>query len=506
MELNLHIIAEDLAAYRPKSRIEEDYDVRRLRFPALFDGNKTKRSLLYIVESSLLTPSNIELIGEGSSLLIIGTPPTRLLKKPCNLIWIEKGAELSRVFSEVVELFSVYEIWGGRMLNALISKKQLKRLGELASPIVKRPLYLIDSHLQMVFSVVDEELYKLPHDYLLQVIDNNNPALGIFALDRFYDDALTHRKPFLLPRSRSYGTLVQNIFVDSHLVATLSFDEVGEAFTKRDYALLVILAEFIANGITYHDEWNTSAPQLLDGQIQLLLDGQQPDREELATALKTMGWTVEDAYYCIVAAPLNPLYPSGLLAAAARHTCAQASHMIYAIYDHNIVFIVNADHSTLSHDDTISLLATELERLLLYLGESNIFNFFQMLGAHYRLAVAAQALGSQIDPDKMIYHFQDYFMAYLISRAKESMPLEAMIPRGLIQLKRYDEKYGTDFVHVFRVFLKHDMRIASAARELYLHRNTLSHKIAQIKFITRLDFENNPDVRLSVSVALSMME
>ncbi|MDR2197223.1 MAG: helix-turn-helix domain-containing protein [Coriobacteriales bacterium] len=506
MELNLHIIGEDLKRYRPQSRIEEDYGVRRLRFPALFDGNQTKRSLLYIVESGLLTPDNIELVTEQSSLLIIGKPPSRLLKKHCNLVWIEKGARLSQIFSEVVELFSTYETWSDRMLNALISKKQLKRLGELAGPVVKRPLYLIDSHLQMLFSVVDRELYQLPRDYLQPSIDNNNPALGVFALDRFYDDALTHRKPFLLPENRSYRTLVQNIFVDSHLVATLSFDEVGGGFTQRDYALIVILAEFIANGISYHDEWNTSAPQLLDEQIHLLLDGRQPNAEELSSALRTMGWMIEESYYCIVATPLNPLYPSGLLAANARHACAQASHMIYAIYDHTIIFIVNADHATFSHDEIVELVTSELDRLLVQLGVSNIFNGFAMLGVHCRLARAAQQLGSQQDPDRAVYRFQDYFLAYLVARVKESTPLEAIIPRGLLQLKRYDEKYGTDFVHVFRVFLKNDMRIASAARELFLHRNTLSHKISQIKFITRLDFENDPDVRLSALIALNMME
>jgi hypothetical protein len=506
MELNLHIIIEDLAGYALQSRIEEDYDVRRLRSAALFDGNATRRGLLYVVEASLLTSEDIRKVTEQSSLLLIGRPPRALLKKSCNLAWTENLVPFSRLFSDVVTIFTDYELWNNRMMRALITKKHLRYLGELASPLIRRPLYLIDSHLQMVFSVVDEESYEVPSDYQMPVIDNNDPGLGIYALDRFYDDALAFHEPFLLSTEQRYGTLVQNIFIDEHLVATLSFDEVGGAFTKRDYALIVVLGDFIRSGITYRDEWNTSVPQLLDEQIHILLSGSRVDLEDLDVALKSLAWLTEETYYCLIAVPLNPLYPSGLLAATAKLACARASHMIYTIHDERMVFIVNADHATISQQETAELLVEELGRLQVRIGVSNIYGQFWSLSSHYRLAVVAAEIGSETKPDEPYYRFEDYFMEYLFFCCKESTPLEAVIPRGLLQLKRYDEKYRTDFVNVLHVFLRHDMRTATAARELFLHRNTLSHKISQIKFITRLDFENDPDVRLRLLVALKMLD
>jgi hypothetical protein len=506
MELNLHIIVEDLGEYEPQSRIEEDYDIRRLRFPALFDGSETRRSLLYITETALLTPENMEKVTAQSSLLILGRPPRQLLKRSCNIIWIEADVALTRLFSEVVEIFSTYEIWGNHMQDALISKRRLKYLGSLASPLIRRPLYLIDSHLQMVFSVIDDEYYALPEDYLPPMLDNNDPALGVFALDRFHSDASTHHRPFILPTLRSYRTLVQNIFLDKHLIASLSFDEAGGCFTKRDYALITVLADFISKSLTYHDEWNTSIPRLLDGQVHELLDGRHPHAEDLDRALKALAWLPEEAYYCIVAVPLDPLCPRGLLAAAAKHICAEASHMVYVIHDRRMVFIVNADHSTLSQEESIELLLRKLDKLQVRIGASSIFNHFWLLGSHYQLALATQRIGAQREPEKPYYRFEDYFMENLITAVRRSIPLEAIIPRGLVQLKRYDDQYGTDFVKVLRVYLKHGMRNASAARELFLHRNTLANKISQIQFITRLDFEDDPEVRLSTLIALHMME
>jgi DNA-binding PucR family transcriptional regulator len=108
-------------------------------------------------------------------------------------------------------------------------------------------------------------------------------------------------------------------------------------------------------------------------------------------------------------------------------------------------------------------------------------------------------------PTPRVPIFEEHILDDRILKCNEATPLEAVIPRGVVQLKRYDEKYGTDYVQTLWVYLRHDMRVAPAARELFLHRNTLTHKIAQIKFITRLDFENDPEVRLRTLIALRMM-
>ncbi|MCL2339564.1 MAG: helix-turn-helix domain-containing protein [Actinomycetia bacterium] len=506
MEINLHVIVEDLIAYRPKSHLVDEYSVRRLRFPVIYDGQKTRRSLLYILEATSLSAEAIDNIVDNSSLVVIGEPPKTLLDKPVNLVWVSQSVSLPKLFNEIVEYFSMYELWENHIQRALISKKRLKRLAELSAPIVRRPMYLIDSHMQTIFANIDEEAYDLPLGYQNPVIDNNNPSIGIYALERFQEKSYSFTTPFVLPTHNGYRTLNQNIFIENSLAGTLSFDEIGGPFTNRDMTLITLLADYIANGMTFHEEWNTSAPKQLDVQVHRLLENQVTVLEETDAALKSIAWGMDNAYYCIVAVPLNPLYPNGLLAAAAKHTCTRTSQTIYTVHEHRMVFIVNADHSTLAQNETLDILATELEKLNVYIGVSNIFNGFWGLTNQYNLAVAACELGPQRHGARPYYRFEDYFMDYVVSVCKSSTTLESIIPRGLIQLKRYDEKYETNMLHILGVFLKHDMRIASAARELFLHRNTLTAKISQIKFITRLDFEDNPEIRLQTLVALYMMD
>jgi hypothetical protein len=561
MELNLHIIAGDLAQYAPEERIEEDYPVRRLRFPALFDGTETQPNLLYIVEAGLLTPENLEMITEGSSLLVIGKPPRALFKRPCNVIWVSASVALSKLFSQVATLFGTYDLWGEQLHTLLITKKRLSHLAEISLAIIRRPIHLVDSFLQVLFSVTGEDGAVPDASEHRLVIDNDDPALSILTLDRFSEGAYTRDEPFILDRrgrgSNSVGgssgssggrtaggapgsggsggsgvaggtgsggaldrsaLLSQNIFIGGHLVATLSFERGASPFTKRDYSLLLIMADFLKNGLTYREEWNTSAPRAVDGMIQLLLAGSQVSEARIDASLKAMAWHESDAYYCMVAVPDNPLYPSGLLAATAKRVAANSSQMIYAINQNTMVFIVNADQATLSQDEILEMMVAQLDHLETAIGVSNIFDGFHFLKEHYDLALVAQQLGSahdlasqtsqanQTSQARNKYHrFEDHFMDYLILKCRESTSLSAVIPRGLVQLCRYDRQYGTNLVHVLAVFLRYDMRVAPAARELYLHRNTLTSKVSQIRFLTRMDFENDPEVRLSLMVALRML-
>ena len=292
-------------------------------------------------------------------------------------------------------------------------------------------------------------------------------------------------------------------------MATLSFGLAGTPFSKRDYALLLVMADALKNGLTYMEEWNTSAPRAVDAMLQLLLAGEQIQESGIDTTLKKMAWHEGDTYYCIVAVPNNPLYPSGLLTATAKRTAAQIKQMIYTVYQNTMVFIINADQSTLAQDETLNLLVTQLEHLETSIGVSNIFDGFHLLKSNFDLAMAAQRIGSASDAaygtTRPYHRFETHFLDFLIQKCRESISLEAVIPRGLVQLRRYDQKYGTNLVHILAVFLCHDMRVAPAARELFLHRNTLTSKISQIRFLTRMDFENDPEVRLCLMVSLKMI-
>ncbi|MDR0500857.1 MAG: helix-turn-helix domain-containing protein [Coriobacteriales bacterium] len=562
MELNLHIIADDLLKYAPNYNsqlsIKEDYHIRRLRFPALFDGSKTHHNLLYIAQSKLLTEESIACINLKTSLIVIGRPPKSLLSKDVNLIWVDPETSLSELFAKVTELFNEYSLWFDSLQDVLVTRKRLNQLAELSIPIVRRSIYLVDSFLQTVFATSPSEnvitadaFSALGTDVCTdatidgiktrdanKLLDNNNPALSALTIDRFSANANASETPFILADLNSHSTLLsKNIFLEGHLVATLSFGQkpdgsgnIGikndsknnsktdsrsnskinsknnnDCFTKRDYALLLILADVLKKAMTYKEEWNTSATQSVHKLVHILLSEQKPHLEVIDAALKTMAWQIDDAYYCVVAVAGNLYYPMGLLSASAKRVCAICPQTIYSIYEDKIVFIVNAEHSTLSQEETLDLIVQRLAHLELDFGVSNIFNGFWSLHDHYRLAIAAIEFGTKKSTAVSYHRFESHMMDYLIQKCRESTSLDSVIPRGLIQLRRYDQKYGTNLLNILKVYFKHDMRIALAAKELYLHRNTLTAKIAQIKFLTRMDFEADPEIRLSIMVALRMM-
>ncbi|HBT94993.1 MAG TPA: hypothetical protein DEB24_02290 [Coriobacteriia bacterium] len=507
MELNLHIIAEDLGIDNDRRRISEDISVRRLRFPALFDGGPIKSNLLYVVEAAVLGGDMLSLVTENSCLLILGEPCRELFDTTGNFVWMDDPEALSKVFSRLVELFLTYNSWESELNQVLVSKKKLKNIGAISAPIIKRPLFLIDSYMQVVFEVVDEACCDLPEDYRKPVMDNNNPMMGVFALERFSDEAVVRRHSFTVSDDSKTRMLCRNIFVSEHPIATIFFDEVGGSFTERDYSLIGILAEALEGGMTYLEEWNTSVPQRLDEQIHQLLEGRPVRREALDTALRSIAWRSDDSYCCVVGIPRNKLYPTGLLSALAKSIAGHARMMIYTIHTDRILFIINTDHATFSLEEGLEFISKDLGNLEIDIGVSNIFDGFWLLGFNYRLAsAAAGSAGSAEGGGTKPYHlFEDHMIDFMISRVKKYAPAESLVPRSLIQLKRYDEKYGTDLLITLAAYLKNDMRIAPTARELYMHRNTLTNKISRIKFLMRTDFEEDAEARLRILIALRML-
>lgn len=68
-------------------------------------------------------------------------------------------------------------------------------------------------------------------------------------------------------------------------------------------------------------------------------------------------------------------------------------------------------------------------------------------------------------------------------------------------LVRYDAKNKTDLIKTLEIYLDHGAALVDAAATLYIHRNTLLHRLERIKQLCGLDLRD-PNQRLNIHVAL----
>jgi DNA-binding PucR family transcriptional regulator len=73
---------------------------------------------------------------------------------------------------------------------------------------------------------------------------------------------------------------------------------------------------------------------------------------------------------------------------------------------------------------------------------------------------------------------------------------------GLLKLQEYDREHNTELYRTLFVYLKNNLRVVHAARELFIHRSTFLYRLERIQKITGLSIENDDQWYLLLSFKL----
>lgn len=104
-----------------------------------------------------------------------------------------------------------------------------------------------------------------------------------------------------------------------------------------------------------------------------------------------------------------------------------------------------------------------------------------------------------------MYHYGDLGVYHLLLPLADGPRLARYVEAELGPLLQHDARRRSPLVPTLRSFLDHGGQISPAARELFIERRTLYHRMAVIGKLTGRDL-GNPDTRLRLSVALRALD
>jgi len=444
-----------------------------------------------------------------------GTPPDEALASSCSIIWFPEGVTIDDLVIRMTSIYNTYARWESQMKDALGKGSTLRHLAELSMPIMRRPLWLWDAYYQTVFNVVDESLYTLPEDYLRQ--EDNTPWTA-WQMNIWEEQTATGERsqllmlhtPFFMPSPPEgpvggYRCLSNNVFIDGKRVATVCMDEVGGEINDRDYALIVALSDFIEMGIRYGAVMNISMSIPTDRCVRMLVDGEPVKKNEMLSALNTLGWQRGDLYLCFIVKPDSNIYTDRLLSSTAGHITTAIPDLIYFLRGHSIIFIARLREEELPGDVLVKKVMEVLgaEKLQMHLGVSDPWYGFNKLSCCFKQAAEALRIGEESEDKSSCYLFSEHLTQALSERYRSDDDAEVLIPIGLRKLMVYDHENGDDLVSVMRTYLDENCSASQAARRLFVSRSTLMYKIEKIRDIANIDFDDS-ECRLQLNVALHL--
>jgi purine catabolism regulator len=126
-----------------------------------------------------------------------------------------------------------------------------------------------------------------------------------------------------------------------------------------------------------------------------------------------------------------------------------------------------------------------------------------LAGMHvsYQQAWDALRIGRIFNPEKKIFEFDNLGLLYWLDQlSSDVLPLN-IYAEHVRALAEADEDQRMDLLPTLELYLDTGGRVKEAAQKLFIHRNTLYHRLDRIQSICNLDIKD-PLVRLNLHVAL----
>lgn len=163
---------------------------------------------------------------------------------------------------------------------------------------------------------------------------------------------------------------------------------------------------------------------------------------------------------------------------------------IYMLKDEALYLFFHHHHQVIE-DDFLSYLMCMLTDYDLFCGVSKCFTNLNNRFVYIEQAKQSLQIGKQLAPSKRLYLFDAYYTDIILSQAASSLCYENYIPEELRRLALYDLENKTDYIHTLYTYLYLRNDINQTAKELHLHRNSLTYRLSKISDFLGIDI-NEP--------------
>lgn len=110
----------------------------------------------------------------------------------------------------------------------------------------------------------------------------------------------------------------------------------------------------------------------------------------------------------------------------------------------------------------------------------------------YSEAVQAFELGQTLHSDRTVFSYEEDMIFHMLERHSTTAQLFEYYGFALKPLEDYDRENDTCLTETLNEYINCGLNVSQAAKNLYIHRNTMNHRMEQIRELLSLDLRN-PD-------------
>ncbi|MDP2948446.1 MAG: PucR family transcriptional regulator ligand-binding domain-containing protein [Chloroflexota bacterium] len=411
----------------------------------------------------------------------------------------------------------------------LLSGGGLQALADTLAAIIRRPVFLRDAGLSVVAASSWGASDDLNRVRALQDSISCPAVLDRLRAGGTLDATVREGKPVRVPPFPdldSAGQLIMPVFAGGQILGQIVAVEMGEGFREQDsialeHAAAIAGLELMRLRAVYEAEGRLARDLFED-----MLAGKIGSPSTIEHRARFVGWDLSSSFvpmvidvdgfeqYCrdrrldepaiqdlkrwllhVVTPELTSLDPKAVI--------VNRSDSITAL-----LHLSQADSKQRTLDVATSItrrVAASIPGLTVSVGiGTHASDLADVAESHTRAQQAVRAARAARGSGSVL-HYNDLGLYRLLLPMAGSRDLREFCRDALEPLLASDRDEGTEYVKSLRYFLAHNGNLNGAARALFVHRNTLRHRLERIGALLKADLSDN-ETRLRLQLALAALD
>lgn len=508
MYLNFNNIISKLSDYEIDFYTIKDIDITYKETKFIYsDEINVEDNIIYIANASVIKNRLQEYKNIG--LLIIKDCDFDFSLLQVNTAIFPAETNIFQLFNSVQNIFSSNRKLiesSASLLNSLIKGKGFNYIVQVGSEILGNPVLLIDASSKLLAYSSNTNVNDSIWNDFITLGYGSYKYLSPYIKKGLVEELHNRQLPVIIDSSfkNNLRRIVGKVLVKNKIVGYVGVIENNQKFKDEDIYITSLLCDVIASEIQKNKNYENISELMYE---YLIIDILEDKIENYKIGEEKLKSFFKQTYNNFIVATIN-------IPEKDRNS-HQVEYLRWSIerlfpeckpvfYDGDIIIILNIKNSQQLEKVKVPFM-NFLKDNNIVAGLSRTFNNITDIKKYYIQSKKALKLGNLLEiKDTLMEYDNLYIYELFLFKENHSKIMEFCHP-SINKVLEYDKSNGTDYYNTLYQYLVNGGNVTLTAKKLYIHRNTMIHRINKISEITGMDL-NDGNNRFKLFLTYKIMQ
>ena len=409
----------------------------------------------------------------------------------CSVLKLQ-GADLLTVCTRLLNYFddiSARGMFADSMLEILFSEGGIQYMLDKTRPAFHNPIFVFDTDFRLLATTWDPEANDAHGKNIIEAGGFTQAEYDILNKSHIHKKVASSEYPIKVNHpDLGFEQLICAIDTKKDM-GHIVLNATNRPLVEEDRKLLYILKEAIDQQMKKDEFIRNNRGFNYEYFLRDILDGKMTVDAPNADRMNYVKETFPGNMYCMV---IETARSAGTINIMHIRSVFETTfpNAVSIMYGGGTIIIFNYSESRFMPEKDLKQIRQMCKDYELYAGMGNCFSNILELTEYYKQALRSIELGILKDADPGLFLYKDNYLNHLSSVFRQKESLDAFCNTKLKYLMEHDRKNNTSYAETLYAYLVNERNIASTAKALFMHRNTLVYRLKKINELIDINYDD----------------